>query len=111
MEDDLMRIEDAVAALQSMPAALERRLAGLGDTQLRFKPGADSFSVLESICHLRDIEVEGYARRLRFMLEMENPVLPDLDGSVLARERRYDLQPFEPALETFLIARRGNVQR
>ena len=106
-----MKLEDALAALQSMPAALERRLAGLSEAQLRFKPGADSFSVLESICHLRDIEVEGYAPRLRLLLETEDPVLPDLDGSALARERRYDQQPFEPALETFLIARRGNLQR
>jgi DinB superfamily len=106
-----MRLEDAIAALRSMPAALEQRLAGLSETQLRFKPGGDSFSVLESICHLRDIEVEGYARRLRLLLETEDPVLPDLDGSALARERRYNQQPFQPALETFLIARRGNLQR
>lgn len=106
-----MKLDDALAALRSMPAALEERLAGLSETQLRFKPGTDSFSVLESICHLRDIEVEGYALRLRLLLETENPALPDLDGNALARERRYDRQPFQPALETFLIARRGNLQR
>lgn len=106
-----MKIDDAIGALRSMPAALEQRIAGLGETQLRFKPSADSFSVLESVCHLRDIEVEGYARRLRLLLETEDPVLPDLDGRALARERRYNQQPFGPALETFLIARRGNLQR
>lgn len=94
-----------------MPVALEQRIAGLSETQLRFKPGTDSFSVLESVCHLRDIEVEGYARRLRLLLETQDPVLTDLDGSALARERRYNEQPFGPALETFIIARRGNLQR
>lgn len=106
-----MKLEDAITALRSMPAALEQRIAGLSEAQLRFKPGTESFSVLESICHLRDIEVEGYACRLRLLLEAQDPVLPDLDGSALARERRYNEQPFEPALETFVIARRGNLQR
>src|SRR5579863_148859 len=106
-----MKIEEAIDALRSMPEALEQRLAGLSEAQLSFKPGADNFSVLESVCHLRDIEVEGYACRLRLLLETADPVLPDLDGSTLARERRYNQQPFEPVLETFLIARRGNLQR
>jgi hypothetical protein len=106
-----MRLEDAIAALRAMLAALEQRVAGLDEAQLHFKPAPDTFSVLEGICHLRDIEVEGYARRLRLMLETEDPLLPDLDGAALARERRYDRQPFAPALETFSIARRGNLQR
>ena len=67
--------------------------------------------MLESVCHLRDIEVEGYARRLRLLLETEQPRLTDLDGTALARERGYDRQAFAPALETFLISRRGNLQR
>ncbi|MGE5625584.1 MAG: DinB family protein [Bacillota bacterium] len=106
-----MKIEAAVAALKSMPDALEKRLAGLSEAQLRYKPGPDSFSALENVCHLRDIEVEGYACRLRLMLETENPVLPDLDGSTLAKARRYNEQLLAPALETFVIARRGNLQR
>lgn len=106
-----MRLEEALFALRSMPEELERRVAGLSDAQLRFKPAADVFSVIENVCHLRDIEVEGYACRLRLMLESDDPMLPDLDGSALAKVRRYHLQPFAPALETFLIARRGNLQR
>jgi len=94
-----------------MPDALEQRLAGLSEAQLRFKPASSVFSVVENICHLRDIEVEGYSVRLRLMLETENPMLPDLDGSALARERRYNEHPFAQAWETFLIARRGNLQR
>jgi hypothetical protein len=106
-----MKLEEVLSVLRSTPADLERRLSGLNEAQLHFKPSSEVFSVLESICHLRDVEVEGYARRLRLMLETANPVLSDLDGSTLARERRYNQQAFGPALETFLIARRGNLQR
>lgn len=101
-----MRHEDAVAALASMPEALRSRLAGLSEEQLRVKPSADVFSVLESVCHLRDIEVEGYGRRLGLLLREERPRLPDLDGTTLARERRYNDQELRPALEAFLNMRR-----
>lgn len=104
-----MRPEDALASLAAMPDALQRRLAGLTDTQLRFKPGADTFSVLENVWHLRDIEVEGYARRLTLLLREENPLLSDLDGSALARERRYNSQPLQPALDAFVGSRRASL--
>jgi hypothetical protein len=105
-----MESKDAIAALAVMPEALSQRLAGLGDPELRFKPSADAFSVLENVCHLRDIEVEGYARRLELMLREQHPTLPDLDGSALARQRRYNDQPLQPALDTFMAARRMCLQ-
>jgi|SRR5579859_1762731 len=104
-----MLLAQAISALGTMPDALEQRLAGLDDGQLRFKPDADHFSVLENICHLRDIEVEGYAWRLELLLEEDDPVLPDLDGAALARERRYHAQAFAPVLQSFLEARRRNL--
>jgi len=105
-----MLLAQAIATLGTMPEALEQRFTGLDDAQLRFKPDADHFSVLENICHLRDIEVEGYAWRLELLLEEDDPVLPDLDGAALARERRYQTQAFSTALQTFLEARRRNLE-
>jgi hypothetical protein len=104
-----MRLEDALASLAAMPDALQRRLAGLTDAELRFKPGMETFSVLENVWHLRDIEVEGYARRLALLLNEEKPLLPDLDGSALARERCYNSQPLQPALKAFLASRRASL--
>jgi hypothetical protein len=101
-----MRLEDAIPELAGMPAALEKRATGLSDDQLRYKLGSDTFSVLENVCHLRDIEVEGYARRLGLLLREDDPLLPDLNGSVLARERRYNEQPLRPALDAFTSMRR-----
>ena len=104
-----MRLEDALASLAAMPDALQRRLAGLTNAQLCFKPGSDTFSVLENVWHLRDIEVEGYACRLTLLLREETPRLPDLDGSALARERRYNNQPLQPALDAFVASRRASL--
>jgi len=95
-----------IAALARMPAELQQRLSGLTEAQLRFKPTPDVFSVLENVCHLRDIEVEGYARRLGLLLREDHPLLPDLDGTALARVRAYNEQPLKPALDAFLSMRR-----
>jgi hypothetical protein len=102
-----MELEAAYSALLAMPDTLQSRLAGLSDPQLRFKPGADTFSVLENVCHLRDIEVEGYAQRLQLLLTQEYPLLPDLNGAELAEERDYNSQRLQPALQSFVDARHG----
>ncbi len=99
----------AIEFLEETPARLEALLAGLSKAQLRFKPKADVFSLTENVLHLRDIEVEGYARRLRRILAEETPVLPDIDGTRLSTERRYNEQPLAPALAQFTASRRENV--
>ena len=106
-----MELDEVIAALAQMPQALEKKLSGLPESQLRFQPQGGYFSLLENVCHLRDIEVEGYARRLNLLLEQERPALPDLDGAALARERRYQEQGFKPALAAFVAARRANLER
>ena len=97
---------ESIAALARTPDELQQRLADLDEAQLHFKPNPEAFSVLENVCHLRDIEVEGYGRRLGLMLREDNPLLPDLDGAALARERAYNEQPLKPALDGFLSMRR-----
>ena len=105
-----MQLADAIAALSSLPEALIQRTRKLDDTRLRFKPDVDVFSVLENVCHLRDIEVEGYTRRLELLLEEDSPLLPDLDGAALARARRYNHQVFGTALQDLNAARHANLQ-
>lgn len=105
-----MQLTDAIAALGSLPEALVQRTRGLDEARLRFKPDTHVFSVLENVCHLRDIEVEGYAQRLELLLEEDMPLLPDLDGAALCRVRRYNQQAFAPALQAFTAARDANLQ-
>src|ERR1700761_5584498 len=105
-----MQLADAITALSTLPDALVQRTRGLDEARLRFKPDGNVFSVLESVCHLRDIEVEGYTQRLELLLEEDTPLLPDLDGTALARARRYNQQFFGTALEAFTAARQANLQ-
>jgi hypothetical protein len=97
--------------LAQMPAFLADVLSRCSDEALRHKPSVEGFSILEQICHLRDIEVDGYSARLDLILSQEKPLLPDIDGSRLAIERRYNEQDVGPAFMTFRAARELNLVR
>jgi hypothetical protein len=103
-------LQSHVDYLAETPSAIERLVEGLTDEDRRRKVDGVEFSVLENICHLLDIEREGYAVRIQRLLEEEDPLLPDIDGSRLARERGYNSQNMETALEAFARARRGNIR-
>jgi hypothetical protein len=95
--------------LESTPNSVRQIVAGLSDDQLRFKPSATEFSALEHVCHLADIEREGYSVRVKRLLTEEMPMLSDIDGDRLARERDYNSQNLEDALSRFDDARRATL--
>ena len=102
-------LQAAIEFLNGTPDRLEGLVGGLSEAQLCHKPQPEAFSIKENILHLRDIEVEGYARRLRRILSEDTPLLPDIDGTQLARDRCYNEKPVAPALREFTASRRGNV--
>lgn len=105
-----MLLKDAIATLKRMPETMQQQVADLTNTQLRFQPKGGYFSMLENVCHLRDIEIEGYGVRLQRMLAENHPTLPDINGGQLARERHYSEQPMQPALDAFAQARYSNLK-
>ncbi len=98
-----------VTSLSRMPDALTGMLGELPERAVAIRASPDEFSVLENICHLRDIEMEGYATRIRRILNEDNPSLADIDGSRLAIERSYNAQSLSEALQSFTKARQENV--
>lgn len=105
-DEELQRI---VKSLQKTPETLRQLMSGLPQRHLISKRSDTEFSILEHICHLRDIEAEGYAVRIEKLLTEVEPFLPDIDGSKLAEERAYNQQDFGAALLEFTLARKNNV--
>lgn len=103
-------LDDLLKQLAATPSRI-RQLIGTSSENLRYRPADGRFSILENVCHLRDIEIEGYSGRIKRILEEDAPELPDIDGGRLAIERDYNSQDLMPALDTFIEARRGNVAR
>lgn len=66
---------------------------------------SEPFSAIEQICHVRDIEVDGYHRRFDRALQETRPELENVDGEMLSIERTYaDADPRE-VFATFRAAR------
>jgi hypothetical protein len=102
--------QDVVGFLEETPESIRQLTARLARPELSWKPSCDEFSALEQVCHLRDLEREGYAARIKKLLTENNPLLPDFDGARIAVERDYNGQDFESAFQDFALARAENVR-
>ena len=103
--------------LEEMPRQLESAVRLIPRDRLRWTPeswegsAGDRFSAIEHVCHLRDIERDGYHVRIDRMLAESDPSLVSVDGYALARERRYAEDDLEGALAAFRGARAATVER
>lgn len=63
------------------------------------------------ICHVRDIEIDGYQARIERALAESNPFLGSIDTYRLAAEREYDKADAAAALADFRAARSRTIER
>jgi hypothetical protein len=104
-------LDEALTRLSATPLRVAELIDGLSEEQLSWKPSPELFSLRESVWHLRDIDVEGYERRIHLILHEDSPKLPDVNGGKLAREQNYNAQPIDPALTELAIVRASSVER
>ena len=104
-------LTEATVKLSAIPAQVRDLVRGLSEEQLSWKSAPDVFSMRENLLHLRDIDVEGYARRVRLILDEDCPALPNVDGRKLSQERDYNAQPVHPAMHALFSTREVTVAR
>jgi len=81
--------------MASFPARFERTFRAVPSSHWNWAPPSwegvpsEQFTAIEQICHVRDIEIDGYHVRLRRMLETESPLLESIDSYEVAKQRRY----------------------
>jgi hypothetical protein len=105
-----VKLQTVTDALAETPARVRQLVSALSDSEVRWKPTSQEFSALENVCHLNDLEREGYAVRIEKLIHEEAPFLPDFDGGKAAAERDYNHQPPEAMLDAFTAARRSNLR-
>jgi DinB superfamily len=66
---------------------------------------SEPLTAIEQLCHVRDIEIEGYQVRFRRTLTENNPLLESIDTNALVRERQYASSNADSVLAEFAIAR------
>lgn len=98
-------------SLADMPSYLEREFLSLTPEQAR-RPGPDgTFSPVEQVWHLADLERQGFGSRIGRLLSECEPRLPDFDGGAVAAARHYRSLSLVAGLEAFREARQQNLAR
>lgn len=98
-------------ALQAFPNLLEAHYAAIPTAFKHWAPPSwegvpsEPFTAIEQVCHVRDIEVEGYHVRFRRTLAETNPVLASIDSEAVAKERRYGAANTDEVFAAFRQAR------
>ena len=99
------------AALAAFPAALEKHFALFPAQFVHWTPPSwdgvpsEAFTAIEQVCHVRDIEIEGYQLRFRRTLTEDQPSLASIDSETLALQRNYGGSDAAQALGEFRAAR------
>jgi len=109
--DDAVNFTALLEFLRETPNRLASFTAGLSNPELQLQNSPGEFSVLENVCHLRDLEIQGYTPRIRRILAEAEPALADFDGARMAAESDYNNEAPDVALQAFQIARLENVER
>jgi len=98
-----------LAELGAMPDFLETACAGLSAEQ-RVEQGPDgSFSPIEHVWHLADLERQGFAERIRRLQQEACPELPDFEGARIAREGNYRQRSWSQGIAAFRDTRAANL--
>jgi len=101
-----------LAALAEFPRQLEAHYLAVPAAYRHWTPPSwegipsEHYTAIEQICHVRDIEVDGYHVRLRRTLQESYPTLASINGDALAAERAYGSANAVEVLASFAEARR-----
>jgi DinB superfamily len=96
--------EERIAQYERGPRRLRGALALVPDAAVRWRPGANRWSVHEIVCHCADSEMNG-AARIRYLMAQKEPVIVGYDQDEWARVLDYHALPLEPALHTIEAVR------
>ena len=103
--------EDLMESLAATPRFLHESFDGLSLEASRLRGPKGTFSPVEQIWHLADLEQEGFGLRIQRLQAESNPSLPDFDGARIARERSYQSLSLSAGLAAFETFRRANIAR
>ncbi|WP_396616540.1 DinB family protein [Lysobacter soli] len=103
-------------ALALFPLQLEAHYKAIPVSHRHWTPASwdgipsEHFTAIEQLCHVRDIEIEGYQERIRRTLDEAHPLLPSIDSEPLAIARRYGDADADAVLQAFRDARARTVE-
>jgi hypothetical protein len=109
-------IATTISSLAEFPSQLEAFYREFPLELTRWVPDSwegcpsENLTALEQLCHVRDIEIDGYHVRFGRLLNETGPVLASLDTYALVQERHYAAADAADVLAAFRAARRTTVE-
>jgi hypothetical protein len=100
-----------LATLEAFPRELEKHYAAFPAEFVHWTPPSwdgvpsEPFTAIEQVCHVRDIEVEGYQVRIQRTLTEDSPLLPAIDSETVAQQRAYGRADVTRVFAEFRAAR------
>ena len=105
-----------LGALASFPPLLEAHYAAIPAEFKSWAPSSwegvpsEPFTAIEQICHVRDIEIDGYHLRFQRTLSESNPTLASIDSEILAKKRSYATSNPSEVFTSFRVARVKSIE-
>jgi hypothetical protein len=102
-------------ALEAFPDQLEAHYAAVPAAFRKWTPPSwdgvpsERLTAIEQICHVRDIEIDGYHVRFRRILDETTPTLASIDSEDLAKARSYATADVTTVFAAFREARARTV--
>ena len=106
---------DLMESLAAMPDRVEAVMRSVPASRLDWTPASweavpgEMFSARGQICHLRDIEVLGYHRRIQRLRDEAEPDLDSLDSYELGERLDYEAADADAAMRDFRAARQATL--
>ncbi len=100
-------LANTLQSLRDFPSTLRAFLNDAPAEALDWRPASwegipsEMLTIRQQICHVRDIEIDGYIQRFESLLHEDNPFLPSIDGYELVESRRYDQTEIGTAFAAF----------
>ncbi len=96
--------------LATTPQTLKAAIKGLSKKVLHWTPAPGKWSIVEILCHMRDMEREAYIERYTRILSENDPALPDINGEALAILRSYRSQKAPEVVREWAALRKQTLQ-
>ena len=95
--------------LQQSTEMIRALLLGITPEEARLKPSPESWSILEVVCHLYDIEREDFREHLDFILHRQQEDYHAIDPQAWIMERKYNEQDFGEMQSKLFVERQKSL--
>jgi uncharacterized damage-inducible protein DinB len=108
--DKKLNFYELLTQFQANAKRIEALASQVSDEQARWKPDAESWSLLEVVNHLYDEEMLDFRTRLEILLARSGAEWPPINPPAWVVEREYNARDLSASLQNFLREREKSIQ-